>query len=359
MAINQANSCRDRVSRLGKNVGGAHMITKNRILYAAITFQLTKECNAHCEICCESSGPQLNGKMDLDVILRSIDEIRDMNSIKLIAVTGGEPFLYPDDVLSIAKRCKEIGRKFTIITNAFWCSSYEHAFEVISQMKENNLAACFISADAFHQEYISIECVQVLLRACRELGIPTKIQANSTKSTLAETDRIINTIGMDKLHTQVLFGAAYPVGRAKEHVNAKEFFTRKLNRTVCQYQHILHISSDGKTQPCCSPCHVGIPFNFGNIYSDSLEDILKKVSDSELMRLITGEGLARLQEEAKKEFGFHELEEYVDVCHLCNHLLSDPDRYEYLSERAKIWKQQEDEIVNIISGIQHHFSISM
>jgi len=45
-------------------------------------------------------------------------------------------------------------------------------------------------------------------------------------------------LGIDKLYTRILFGSAYPVGAAKEQLDQKEFFTRKLDSTLCQYQSI-------------------------------------------------------------------------------------------------------------------------
>ena len=334
------------------------MLTR-RMIYTTIAFQLTRKCNAKCKICCESSSSQLRDKLDTDVILKSINAIKNVESIRNIAVTGGEPFLYPDDVLSIARLCKETGRLFTIITNAFWCVSYSHALSVLSQLKENNLASCVVSADASHQEYIPIEYVKFFLRACSDLRIPTKIQTNSIKSTFSRTDEIINSIGKDKMHIQVLFASVYPVGRAKEHFGQEEFFTRKLDRAVCQYQHILHISSDGRVEPCCSPCYIDIPFDFGNIYTDSLEDVLNKVSDNELMRVISSEGFIRLLNEAKLELGFNELNEYVDACHLCNHLLADADRYAHFLEKAKIWRLQENEVISAIRDSQRQMLESM
>jgi len=300
-------------------------------------------------MCCESSSPYIDDKVDMDVLLKCIDSIEDIKSIRLITITGGEPFLYPDDVLAVAERCKKIGRKFGVITNAFWCKSYSHTFDVISKLKENSLIRCFVSVDAFHQEYIPIEHVKTFLRVCKDLTIPIEIQASLTKSTFERTDEVISKLGIDKLYTRILFGSAYPVGAAKEQLDQKEFFTRKLDSTLCQYQSILHVTPTGQIRPCCSPCFTGIPFDFGNIYTDSLKDILKKVSENELMRMIANEGFSKLIQEATKELGFIELEEYVDDCHLCNHLLADTDRYIYLQKKVKEWSLENKAITSTIN----------
>lgn len=323
------------------------MFTHKIMKYSSIAFQLTRDCNANCKICCQSSKPLLNEKIDTEIILKSINAIKDVANVKSISITGGEPFLYPDDVLSIAKCCKQNGRQFTIITNAFWCGSYAQTFDILSILKENSLNTCFVSVDKFHQEFIHIECIKNMLRACRELRIPVKIQASVTKSTFADTDEIIKSISDDKLNTLVLWTPVYPVGGAKAHFGQGDFYTTKLNNPRCQYHNVLLVLSDGRVQPCCSPCF-GIPLDYGNVYTDSLDKILKIAYENELMREIASEGFERLIKEAKEEFGFTELDAYVDACHLCNHLLGDPERYAFLMEKSRSWRLQEERVTAVI-----------
>ncbi|MCL2399694.1 MAG: radical SAM protein [Defluviitaleaceae bacterium] len=304
--------------------------------YTSIGYQLTDKCNAACKGCCESANPQLNGKLDIGLILKSIDSIKDIEDIKNIGLTGGEPFLYVEDVLTVAEACKKINRNFVVTTNAFWGESYEYAFGVLSQLKKNNLSSIVVSVDSFHSEYISVESVKNVLNACMELGIVRQIQATSTKSSLSQTDEILAKLGQGKMDSVVVNSSLLPVGRAKENINPEDFFTRKLLKAaLCHYQNGFFIAVDGKAVPCCSPSCFGIPFNFGNIYNNSIKEILENMYENKLMRTIISEGFSNLLKIAKEKWEYIESNEYVNVCHLCHDLLCDSERYNYLQKTAE------------------------
>ena len=324
------------------------MLNTKKIIYSSIIYQITKECNAKCRMCCESSSLNRSGKLDLNIILNSIDSIKDLKNIIYIGVTGGEPFLYIDDVFSISEHCKKLNRQFTVTTNAFWCKTHSYTYNTLKQLKNNNLTICFVSTDAFHEEYVPIEYVKMFLRVCHDLRIAVKIQTSSTKSTFKRTEEIVNSLDDDKLYAEILFAATYPVGMAKNNISPEDFYTRKLENAVCPYYHLLLVTSSGAVQPCCSPSCVGIPFDFGNINNDSIKDIIKRINENELMRILINEGFNRLINEAKRKLQFVELDEYVDTCHLCNQLLSNRDRFIYLNEKARDWLQKEKAIISEI-----------
>jgi len=329
----------------------------NNMRYDLVAFQLTKECSAACKICCGSYDQKLKGKIDLNAVQRFMDTVKNTESvlakrIRIFSVTGGEPFLYPDDVLSIAKHSKDLNRMFTIATNAFWSTSYTDTLRILTKLKDNNNACgCILSVDSFHQECIPVENIKIFLRVCKILEIPVKIQSHVLKSTFAQTDEIIKSLGEDKLQVEMLYGGAYPVGSAKKHFPPEDFYTKKLKSTVCQYQGYLHVSTNGQVQPCCSPCFGGIPFNVGNIYNDSLEDILTNIQNNALMRMIINEGFEKLIKEAREKFDLTFPDEFVDSCHLCNFMLSDGERYAYLLTKTECLSAQKEEIVSVIRNI--------
>jgi MoaA/NifB/PqqE/SkfB family radical SAM enzyme len=285
-------------------------------------------------MCCESANSKLNDKLDTALIIKTIESIRDIKSITTLGLTGGEPFIYVDDVLSIAEACKKVNRKLSISTNALWCESYDYTYEIVSQLKKNNLVTFLISTDAFHAEFIPVERVKTLLRVCQKLNIVGQIQTVSTKSTMAATDDLIKSLGPDKLNTLVIYGASNMVGQAKNNIDPDDFFIGD-HKTVCLYQNNLLIKCDGQAVPCCSPTCFGIPFDFGNIHKDTIQDIIKNMYENSFLRKIVHEGFADILNTAKNELGYIERDGYVNVCHLCHDLLSDGERYAYMLNKAK------------------------
>jgi len=217
------------------------------MLYTSLTFQLTNKCNASCKMCCESSNLHSGNKLDKDLIIKSIKSIKDIKNIKIIAITGGEPFLYVDELLKIAEEVNKINRLLSVSTNALWCKTYKYTYDIMSYLKKNNLATCLISTDAFHDDYVPAEYVKTFLNVCTDLNIVANIQTVTTKSSFARTDEIIYNLGISKNYSAVQFSYLYPVGSAKKHIPIEDFFTKKLEKTTCNYQGILFIASDGSS----------------------------------------------------------------------------------------------------------------
>jgi len=306
------------------------------MVYTMVGYQITDSCNAKCKICCASSPQQKGSKLDLELILKSIDSLKDLG-IKVIGLAGGEPFLYIDDMLAITSFASKLGFKITVTTNALWCKSYEYALDVLLQLKENGLDYCVISTDAFHEEFVPVQNVRTLIRACKATGVQPQIQTVSTKSSFEHTDRIVSELGEDKVDVQVLYGALQPAGMARHSIHLDEYFTHKLNSLVCPFPSTLFIASDGRAKPCCAPGCTDIPFDFGNVHEDSISDIIQNIQNNKLMRMITSGGFHKLLEIAKKEKGYMQLEKYVCVCHLCYDLLNDYEQFKYLEQKAEEW----------------------
>lgn len=62
-------------------------------IYDTLGFTIHRVCNASCSICCFSSNPSCEEKLDVNRIKEYIDESESIKEIKTIAFTGGEPFL--------------------------------------------------------------------------------------------------------------------------------------------------------------------------------------------------------------------------------------------------------------------------
>ena len=75
----------------------------------------TLRCNLRCRHCYSSSGPGSWVDLPYEVVARALDDARGLG-YEVLAVSGGEPFLYPD-LPRVLRHAKSIGFTTTVTTN--------------------------------------------------------------------------------------------------------------------------------------------------------------------------------------------------------------------------------------------------
>lgn len=95
------------------------LLLKGRIPYQLV-IQYTDRCNAQCPQCgMRASENYRRSTLSMDKVKRIIDYAATQG-VKAISFTGGEPFLYFDEIVSLLKYAKEAGIKYTRTgTNGF------------------------------------------------------------------------------------------------------------------------------------------------------------------------------------------------------------------------------------------------
>ena len=88
------------------------LLLKGRIPYQLV-IQYTDRCNAQCPQCgMRASENYRRSTLSMDKVKRIIDYAATQG-VKAISFTGGEPFLYFDEIVSLLKYAKEAGIKYT------------------------------------------------------------------------------------------------------------------------------------------------------------------------------------------------------------------------------------------------------
>src|SRR2546423_5918643 len=86
-----------------------------------LSFAGTYQCNLSCPHCCVPI--EWPDRLDIDVALRFMEDCHRYG-IRILGLTGGEPFLYPEFVLAICRRAVQLGFQFDkIMTNGVWFQS--------------------------------------------------------------------------------------------------------------------------------------------------------------------------------------------------------------------------------------------
>ncbi|MBU7009202.1 MAG: radical SAM protein [Theionarchaea archaeon] len=294
-----------------------------------LDFLLTYRCVSECKHCLYHASPRANGEMNLSDAKKYLDQAK---SIKSVVIHGGEPFIYFDILVKITKyaRKKDIERIW-VMTNGYWARNQQIARERLSNLKDAGCTHILLSADVFHQEFISLERVKTALDAARGLDFPNIIvnslyvgDEGDDNEYNIKTKKIIQELGsLDDVITKwesCLVGVSISVmGRACETLTP--YLTKKdVSEERCTLLPYLgkdlgdprtfEIDPFGNVLLCPG-------LSVGNAKEQQLSDIIKTYDPSKipvLDKLKKGGPKELLKEAVEKGYTPGE---YVDVCHLC------------------------------------------
>lgn len=290
----------------------------------------TYKCNAECDICIFSCSPKREEKMSLDTAKKLIKEAKDAG-IKLIGISGGEPFVYYDELLELSNYVRKQQLALTITTNCYWADTYEHAVEKLEQLKENGAEHIKISADDFHGKYVSYKNIVNVLRAGRTVNVRVVLGCTVTKnsSRLKGLLEHIENEAFGNILTEI---SCYPIGRAKEKFNRNDFiYTNDINK-FCREQGMLSVTPTGEVYPCGNICSFVPSRCVGSIYEESLAELIEKAETNGHTEYIANNGIKPYFDYiSKNDVPMNLTHEYTDTCHACYDLFLNND-IKYLDE---------------------------
>ncbi len=240
-----------------------------------------------------------------------------------VHLTGGEPFLYWDNIIEILKQANAcgLGSVDMIETNAFWATNETIAREKVTLLDKLGMAKLKISCDPFHQEYVPIERVQILANTSREILGADRVLVR-WQEYLNSNATIAGLTDNQKQKQYLLSMKEHPcrfTGRAAEKCAPLLASTpiEKLKNKTCRGSFLsakgVHIDPYGNVfSGTCS----GI--TLGNINSTPLEDIWKSFhpENNELIKTLFEQGPYGLMEKAITH-GFKKPALLAGKCHLC------------------------------------------
>ncbi len=296
--------------------------------YNSVCFTLHRACNAECEMCCSSSSPKSKEKLELGKIKKFIESTKEIEEIKEIAITGGEPFLNFPALKEITYISSLMGKKVNIMTNGYWAKDYETAYSAISELKRIGLSSLGTSCDRFHQKYIPIENIKNLLRAANDLKIPVGInliyEENNTMG------KLINQIQEEFIELKLLPFQWMPVGRAKEYLDEKDIRKVKIPEILyCYNFSAFTIDYNKKIYPCCSPYIFNTDLVVGEYDNITCKEALMKLKNNRILAMLRKRGFHYFLELIRKNNINIDIPEFIESnCELCGKLFS----------KENIWK---------------------
>lgn len=302
------------------------------MLFRTIGISLTHECTAECAMCCYECSPTVERKLETDLIMDIIQQAEALPYIEEMVFSGGEPFLYYDELLTYIKEATARNLFVSCYTNAYWCDNIENTVERLKELKSSGLKIIRTSYDVYHHEYIPVENMRNLLMAAKKIGLKCTINVGVDKKTLRTIPDIFYELGSSIFEVDMVIYPFVNTGSAKKNLQENDFVRNIHIRDLrCKYDGIIAIMPDGDVFPCCSPCNI-VPFALGNIREGTLREIIEKYKKNSFFSQVLISGIQGIVEDIKRNQLFSLEEYYVDACDLCRTIFNDREKLNILNE---------------------------
>lgn len=170
----------------------------NVIPQTSFAVHVTYTCPLSCAHCCFSSSPKNRDALHVDHIRDVIVGLPKSSDLRLVAFTGGEPFLLGAALDELVKVASGRGFATRVVTSAYWARTPDRAALRVARLRENGLDEMSISWDDFHEEFVSFDRVKNAFSAARKHGITVAISTVQGASSRWTSDRIREELGLEE-----------------------------------------------------------------------------------------------------------------------------------------------------------------
>lgn len=221
--------------------------------YNSLAISLTNKCNASCKFCgvsaCNSDIEE--NSLQLDILEKICKEVIEVDSIKNIVFTGGEPFIYFDRIKSAIRLFKTSQKRVGAVTNGFIFKDKLLAGKLINEVKQNNFDFLHISTDQYHLEYIDLNIIKNAIAICNEYGLDLALKIGVDRSDQTYI-RIIEALEEAVFNIDLKIYPIIPLGRAA-YLEEKCFYLTPISDLdlSCKHSSTLFVDEKGDIYPCC------------------------------------------------------------------------------------------------------------
>ncbi|MCI6759386.1 MAG: radical SAM protein [Clostridiales bacterium] len=286
-----------------------------------VALLMTENCNAKCKMCCDSRGVVRGNTLSIPDIDFVLQNIKDVEQISTLGITGGEPMLYPGTVEHILNY--DFGRKFyvTLKTNGFWGIDPDKAEDFICK-NQKKISHISLSYDAFHKEFIPVSALKSIISIASKYGIHTDVVGCFLKDDVRPGD-ILNEFGETAYYTDFCYQPVIKTGSANcfpEEKLLKLLETDQIDiRCIAVSEPDILINSHLDVYPCCSQVIENTLLNFGNLRDHNLSEIISDIMHNQVMFTIYTKGFSPFIEFMKKH-GIPYPSHLASPCELCEFL---------------------------------------
>lgn len=302
------------------------------MFFNTVGISLTNKCSANCEMCCYECEPKNTKKIEEPLVMKIIEQAEKLPYIKEMVFSGGEPFLYYEELYTYIRIASKKDLFTSCYTNGSWCKSFEIAEERLSRLKQAGLKILRTSYDFYHAKYISNDQMINLLKASKKVGLKCTLNVGVDKNSINEIPKLFEKLSLSFLEIDTVFYPFMFVGNAEKYLNYSDIIRNVRLRDIrCKHEGIIAIMNDGKVYPCCSPCNISA-FCLGNIIDQPLKEIIEGYNKNLLFSKVLIRGLQGIINDITINHLFALPGYYVDACDFCRDVFNDKIKMECLLE---------------------------
>jgi Radical SAM superfamily/4Fe-4S single cluster domain len=288
-----------------------------------VNFRFTYHCNIACRHCYNSSGPYQKAKRIARETMLAVVKQMPEAGIKYLNLTGGEPLLYPDDVMALiaAGRAARLDG-ISIYTNGFWARTDLHAEQTLERLAQVGFMQgrgdhIKVSTGAYHQEFIAFDRILTLARAYHRRfaeRLPVDFElAPGARLTIEDVRHRINSAGLND-QIKLWFRDVAPLGRGREipDIRVSEI------DAPCQAINEIAFDPDGNVRPCCGLNNENHGIVIGRTDRHCLKTLAKRMQNDPILQFLSMHRLDRIFDHVaapKNSGGYH------GSCDLCQDAL--------------------------------------
>jgi Radical SAM superfamily len=287
---------------------------------------LTARCNASCVHCSKSYGPYRTEQLGLDAIHRLMDQAAKIEDDVPLSfeLTGGEPFVDFERLVSVVGHGARLGGTVTCVTNGFWARNDAEARTKLTTLRDAGLTLLAVSVSRFHQEFVPLQRVGRALAMAGELGIRTTLKGAVVKSDLVPggaLDTWKDVLDADRI---TIF-PVLPYLRDDQVLPEEEYYReRGLPMHRCPGDAVC-VDFDGVARSCCTMRADDDFLVIGDARREPLEEIYATFRNAGKQRILRESGPIEFARGAiAAGLGHHLKKAYAGPCDLCLHIQAEP-----------------------------------
>jgi pyruvate-formate lyase-activating enzyme len=279
-----------------------------------LSFAGTYQCNLACPHCCVPI--EWTDRLDVQVAIRFLEDAFH-EGIRILGFTGGEPFIYPEFLLTLTRRAAELGFRFDkIMTNGVWFETTRQLEDVFQRLNVCGFAGKLgLSVDKFHG--IETEKLAVFCRTARHIFQRDTILSLSYASAAPnrglepihklarELDAVVEW--SDVLHRYLLVSPDFTMTLNWNHLATVERAEKLpgnpwdgewFAEDYCEGPgQALIVNPRGEVKPCCGFASDLDQLTIGNIHTDSAAQIIERGRNHPYVGKVFREGLTAIRDE--------------------------------------------------------------
>jgi organic radical activating enzyme len=278
-----------------------------------LSFAGTYQCNLSCSHCCVPI--EWPDRLDIPTALRFLEDAR-REGVATLGFTGGEPFLYPEFVLTLTRKAAELGFRFDkVMSNGVWHDDEQHLEAVLRDLAEAGFTGKLgLSVDKFHGRHTdkAAEFCRVARRVFNRDNIvalsyasrhpdqglePVRHLAKVLDAVLDWSEVLGRYLLVSRELTLVLnWNHLAPVERAERFSGAWD--GTWFEEDYCEGPgQALIVTPKGEVKPCCGFASDLDQLTIGNIYHDSVRGIIRRARRHPYVGKVFREGLTAIRDE--------------------------------------------------------------